>query len=306
MFYNEGGETLKQVAQRVTTVQPKITRRSTTSTLPRVPSISSSAATISTETTNPTITSKITVPRTSSASPLVTIKSTTEHTTSIFTTPNMTTTITTPSVTTSTKRTMTTKPKPTSVASSTTASTETEKVRFTTPPFKTTIKKETTTTSIPTQTISQITTFSKPKLTTVESEGTQATTLHHQVPVEDVLAQSRTPWRGDVHMQRGSSSLRSSRKRQGVLNCHREPFSCHSQKTNKDTPCAASHHAEDNSCHIHQQHLCPKRGQPCQQHRSPTDKDVSKTQLFTCHLSLICFFPLLNCVLDTAETIISW
>ncbi|XP_009326861.1 PREDICTED: mucin-6, partial [Pygoscelis adeliae] len=110
----------------VTTVHPEVIRSSTTSTLPRVPSTSSSATTISTESTNPTITSKITVPRTS-ASPLVTIMSTTEHTTSIFTTPNMTTAITTPSITTSTKRTMTIKPKPTPVASSTTASTETEK-----------------------------------------------------------------------------------------------------------------------------------------------------------------------------------
>ncbi|NXE84708.1 MUC6 protein, partial [Cochlearius cochlearius] len=147
-------------------VQPKVMRSSTTSTLSSVPSISPSAVTVSTETTNPTITTKITVPRTSSASPLVTIKSTTEHTTSIFTTPNVTTTITTPSITTSAKRTMTTKPKPTPVASSTTASSETEKVRFTTTPFKTTIKKETTTTSIPTQTVSQMTTFSKPKPTT--------------------------------------------------------------------------------------------------------------------------------------------
>ncbi|KAF1396475.1 hypothetical protein FQV24_0003569, partial [Spheniscus mendiculus] len=154
----------------------QLTRSSTTSTLPRVPSTSYSATTISTETTNPTITSKITVPRTSSESPLVTIMSTTgrflvllskiKHTTSIFTTPNMTTAITTPSITTSTKRTMTIKPKPTPVASSTAASTEMEKVRFTTPPFKTTIKKEMTTTSIPTQTTSQITTLSKPKLTT--------------------------------------------------------------------------------------------------------------------------------------------
>ncbi|NXN67236.1 MUC6 protein, partial [Himantopus himantopus] len=150
----------------VTTMQPKVARSSTTSTLPTVPSISSSVTTVSTESTNPTITSKITVPRTSSVSPLVTIKSTTEHTTSTFTTPNMTTTITTPSVTTSTKRTMTTKPKPTPVAS-TAASTETEKVRFTIPPFKTTTEKETTTTSIPTQATSHITTFSKPKLTTV-------------------------------------------------------------------------------------------------------------------------------------------
>ncbi|NXW25008.1 MUC6 protein, partial [Circaetus pectoralis] len=164
----------------VTTMQPKVTRSSTTSTLSTVPSISSSAATVSTETTNPTITSKITVPRPSSASPLVTIKSTTgrflsllskinyKHTTSIFTTPNMTATITTPSISTSTKRTMTTKPKPTPVASSAAASTETEQVRFTTPPFKTTIKKEMTTTSIPTETTSQITTFSKPKLTTTQ------------------------------------------------------------------------------------------------------------------------------------------
>ncbi|XP_037995028.1 mucin-6 [Motacilla alba alba] len=60
----------------VTTVQPKVTRSSTTSTLPIVSSISS-VATVSPETTNPTITAKITVPRTS-PSPLVTIKSTTE------------------------------------------------------------------------------------------------------------------------------------------------------------------------------------------------------------------------------------
>ncbi|XP_054667604.1 mucin-6-like, partial [Grus americana] len=60
----------------VTTVQPKVTSSSMTSTLPTIPSISS-AATISTGTTNPTVTSKITVSGTS-ASPLVTIKSTTE------------------------------------------------------------------------------------------------------------------------------------------------------------------------------------------------------------------------------------
>ncbi|NXW36947.1 MUC6 protein, partial [Phaetusa simplex] len=151
----------------VTTVQPKVTRSPITSTLPAVPSISSSAATVSPETTNPTITSKITVPGTSSASTLVTIKSTTEHTTTIFTTPNMTTAISTPSITTTRKRTMTTKPKPTPVASSTAALTETERVRFTIPPFKTTTKKEMTTTFIPTQTTSQITTLSEPKLTTV-------------------------------------------------------------------------------------------------------------------------------------------
>ncbi|XP_039584396.1 mucin-6 [Passer montanus] len=59
----------------VTTVQPKVTRSSTTSTLLTEPS-TSSATTASPETTNPTITAKITVPRTSH--PLVTIKSTTE------------------------------------------------------------------------------------------------------------------------------------------------------------------------------------------------------------------------------------
>ncbi|XP_074740593.1 mucin-6 [Strix uralensis] len=162
----------------VTTVQPEVTRSSTTSTLPTVPSISSSVAT---ETTNPTITSKITVPRTSPASPLVTIKSITEHTTTIFTTPNMTTTITTPSITTSTKRTMTTPPKPTPVVSSTTASTETEQVRFATPPFKTTIKKETTAASTPTETTSQITTFSKPKLTTVVVTHSRPTKPQHLI-----------------------------------------------------------------------------------------------------------------------------
>ncbi|XP_058706173.1 mucin-6 [Poecile atricapillus] len=60
----------------VTTVQPKVTRSSTTSTLPTVPSTSATA--VSPETTNPTITAKITVPRTSPSQPLVTIKSTTE------------------------------------------------------------------------------------------------------------------------------------------------------------------------------------------------------------------------------------
>ncbi|XP_041337052.1 mucin-6 [Pyrgilauda ruficollis] len=59
----------------VTTVQPKVTRSSTTSTLLTEPS-TSSATTASPETRNPTITAKITVPRTSQ--PLVTIKSTTE------------------------------------------------------------------------------------------------------------------------------------------------------------------------------------------------------------------------------------
>ncbi|KAM6274440.1 mucin-6 [Porphyrio hochstetteri] len=174
----------------VTTTQPEVTKSSTPSTLPTVPSISSSAATISAETINPTVTSKITIPRPSPASPLLTIKSTTEHTTLIFTTPNMTTTIITPSITTATKRTI--KPKPTSVASSTAASRETERVSFTTPPFKIIIKKETTVTSIPTQTTSQITTVSKPKLTTVESEGTQATTLH-QEPVVFIHKKTTVP-----------------------------------------------------------------------------------------------------------------
>ncbi|XP_058663638.1 mucin-6 [Ammospiza caudacuta] len=61
----------------VTTVQPKVTGSSTMSTLPTVPS-TSSETTVSPETTNPTITAKITVPRTSPSKPLVTIKSTTE------------------------------------------------------------------------------------------------------------------------------------------------------------------------------------------------------------------------------------
>ncbi|XP_040414063.1 mucin-6 [Cygnus olor] len=172
----------------VTTVQPNITRSSTAVTspatiLPTSPAITSSASTVSTETTNPTITSKITIPRTSSATPLVTIKSTTEHTTLVFTTPSMTTTVTTPSITTSTKRTTSTKPISTPTASLTTASTETEKVRVTTPVFETPTKKEMTTTSMPSHITSQIATSSQPELTTVESEGTEATTLHHRVSV---------------------------------------------------------------------------------------------------------------------------
>ncbi|XP_030911676.1 mucin-6 [Geospiza fortis] len=63
----------------VTTVQPKVTGSSTMSTLPTVPR-TSSATTASPETTNPTITTKITVPRTSPSQPLVTIKSTTGRT----------------------------------------------------------------------------------------------------------------------------------------------------------------------------------------------------------------------------------
>ncbi|KQL59662.1 hypothetical protein AAES_18779 [Amazona aestiva] len=61
----------------VATVQPKVSRSSTSSTLPTVPSISSSAATVPIETTNPTVTSKITVPVTSPTSPHGTIMSTT-------------------------------------------------------------------------------------------------------------------------------------------------------------------------------------------------------------------------------------
>ncbi|NXH18596.1 MUC6 protein, partial [Bucco capensis] len=88
--------------------------------------------------------------------------------------------ITTPSVTTSTRRTTTTKPKSTPVASSsTTASTATEETRFTTSPSETTIKKETTTTWIPAQTTSQMTTFSNPQLTTVETSPVTST----QVPL---------------------------------------------------------------------------------------------------------------------------
>ncbi|TRZ14015.1 hypothetical protein HGM15179_013083 [Zosterops borbonicus] len=59
-----------------TTVQPKVTRTSTTSALPAVPS-TSSPTTVSSETTNPTVTSKITVPKASPSQPLVTIRSTT-------------------------------------------------------------------------------------------------------------------------------------------------------------------------------------------------------------------------------------
>ncbi|NXI26978.1 MUC6 protein, partial [Sterrhoptilus dennistouni] len=161
-------------------VQPKVTRTSTTSALPAVPS-TSSPTTVSSETTNPTITAKITVPKASPSQPLVTIRSTTgrflvllskinyEHTTSIFTTPNMTTTITTPSITTSMKRTVATTPKsvPSSPsASSASASTETGQEGVTSPPFKTTTKRETATSSIPTQTSTQSTTSSQPKITT--------------------------------------------------------------------------------------------------------------------------------------------
>nr|XP_041572489.1 mucin-6 isoform X21 [Taeniopygia guttata] len=179
----------------VTTVQPKVTRSSTTSSLPTVPS-TSSATTVSLETTNPTITEKITVPRTSPSQPLFTIKSTTEHTTSIFTTPNMTTTITTPSITTSMKRTMAT--TPTSVpsspsASSIAASTETEQVGVTSPSFKTTTKRETATSSIPTQTTTWSTTFSQPQLTTAESEGTEATTLHYPEVVTHIRTKVTQP-----------------------------------------------------------------------------------------------------------------
>ncbi|XP_033370864.1 mucin-6, partial [Parus major] len=177
----------------VITVQPKVTRSSTTSTLPTVPSTSATA--VSPETTNPTITAKITIPRTSPSKPLVTIKSTTEHTTSIFTTPNMTTTITTPSITTSMKRTVATTPKsvPSSPSAlSTAASTETERVGVTSPPFKTTTKKETTASSMSTQTTTQSTTFSQPKLTTAESEGTEETTLHYPEAREPTRAKTPT------------------------------------------------------------------------------------------------------------------
>ncbi|XP_050192658.1 mucin-6 [Myiozetetes cayanensis] len=71
----------------VTTVQPKVTRSSATSTLPTVPSTSSATA-ISTEITNPTITAKITVPRTSPIQPLVTIKSTTAYNINFYHTEN--------------------------------------------------------------------------------------------------------------------------------------------------------------------------------------------------------------------------
>ncbi|KAM9191332.1 mucin-6 [Mergus octosetaceus] len=162
----------------VTTVQPNITRSSTAVTspatmLPASPAITSSASTVSTETMSPPITSKITIPTTSSATPLVTIKSTTEHTTLVFTTPSMTTTVTTPSITTSTKRTTSSKPISTPTASSTTASTETEKVRVTTPLFETPTEKEMTTTSIPSHTTSQIATSSQPELTTWCPENAQ-------------------------------------------------------------------------------------------------------------------------------------
>ncbi|XP_063254287.1 mucin-6-like isoform X4 [Prinia subflava] len=186
------------------TVQPEVTRSSTTSALPTVPS--TSPTTVSPETTNPTITAKITVPTASPSQPLVTIKSTTEHTTSIFTTPNMTTTITTPSITTSVKRTMATTPEsvPSSPsASSTSATTETGQVGVTSPPFETTSKRETATSSIPTQTSTQSTTFSQPKLTTAESEETEATTLHYPEvvthirttltqPVQHLVTQTQT------------------------------------------------------------------------------------------------------------------
>ncbi|KAK2517864.1 Muc6 [Columba livia] len=159
------------------TVQPEVIRSSTTSTLPTVPSSSSSATAVSTKTTNPTITSKITVPRISSASPPVTIKSTTG-----------------------------------------------EAITHKTPVNVFLIKKGVLTSQI-------------------ESEASQANTLHHHVPVEN------------------------------------------------------------HTCYVCQQHHCPKRGQPHQQPRSPTDNDISKPQLFIYHLHLICFYPLLSCVLNTVETI---
>ncbi|NXD17773.1 MUC6 protein, partial [Nothocercus nigrocapillus] len=179
-FDHEKGQCLPCVTTGSTSVPTSMT------TLPTAPT--TSAAIISTETSNPTITSKIT--RTSSALPLVTIKSTTvinlithiifsapkEQTTSVFVTPAVTTTIATPSVTLSTKRAMTTKMQTTSTASSTTPSTETEKVRFTTLPITTSIRRKTTT-SIPTHATSHIATFTKPKLTTLGQEVTWLQTL---------------------------------------------------------------------------------------------------------------------------------
>ncbi|GAB0190063.1 mucin-6 [Grus japonensis] len=92
---------------------------------------------------------------------------------------------------------------------------------------------------------------------------------------------------------------------QGQVQGPAAELGCDPQKTNEVTPCGASHHTEDHHHHLHQEHLCLKRGQPCQQPRNPTEKHVSKPQLFTYHLRLICFFPLLNFVLDTVETITS-
>lgn len=82
------------------------------------------------------------------------------------------------------------------------------------------------------------------------------------------------------------------------------PSSCNPQKTNHATRCTTSHHTEDHSCDTGQQHLqdlCLHRGQ---QSRSSADKIISDPQLFTCHFSCICFFPLIS-ILNTAETITS-
>ncbi|XP_075609142.1 mucin-6 [Balearica regulorum gibbericeps] len=91
----------------VTTVQPKVTSSSTTSTLPTIPSTSSAAA-LSTGTTNPTVTSKITVSRTS-ASPLVTIKSTTAFTHKKTTAPHIVPPLTTQKTTATTSTSSTSK-----------------------------------------------------------------------------------------------------------------------------------------------------------------------------------------------------
>ncbi|XP_072194945.1 mucin-6 [Excalfactoria chinensis] len=187
-------------------MQPKATRISTAVTLPTAsqptsPS-ASSAPIVPTETTNPTVTSKITVPRTSSSSPLVTIKSTTERTTSIFTMPSMTSTVTTPSITTSVKRTTFTEPKSTPTASATIASTEMEKISFTTPLLETTVKKETTTISVP-YTTSQIATFSKPEPTTVA-------VTHKRPTMPHLITQKTTPATLAISISKTSVSTEAS------------------------------------------------------------------------------------------------
>ncbi|KAK2536637.1 hypothetical protein Q9233_003052 [Columba guinea] len=65
--------------------------------------------------------------------------------------------------------------------------------------------------------------------------------------------------------------------------------SLHPQKDNCATHCATADHAKDHCQCIHKQHLqdlCLQRDQPCHQHRSHTEKNISESQLSACSQNL--------------------
>ncbi|XP_055670148.1 mucin-6 [Falco peregrinus] len=270
----------------VATVQPKVTRSFTTSTLPTVPHISSSAAVVSTETTNPTITSKITVPRTSSASPLVTVKSTTEskgtQATTLYhqvpvvvthrrsTKPHIVQHLITQKTTSAISASSTSVPREVSLASSP----EAPLTRMFPSPSSLPATSASSPSS-PSSTVSS--TQLRPSYPA--REPTRAKTPTSKVVTGECSGQDRaheefTPEMPTLHTFPPYTVI--------LIDLCFPPGSLHPHKAHYATHYAACHHAEDHRHHPCQQHLqdlCLQRGHPHQLHRSPSDRDVSKSQL---------------------------